>query len=170
MTVRAIERDEFTTVFQETADEGKVDHILIDLAGTREATVLKAIVPLRSRCDSGSASEPDLKEALVVVSDVKDVAKEKGATDSYRVLLTKMPPLRTRVTDFAYKELSRHGLPIFPTAMGRRTAYREMFFTGKPGGQTHAGAEVAALASEMEDIVKASKIQPAPLARQSRGL
>ncbi len=82
-----------------------------------------------------------------------------------------MPPLRTRVTDFAYKELSRHGLPIFRTAMGERTAYREMFFTGKPPEViTHAGAEVAALASEMEDIVKASKIQPAPLARQSRGL
>ena len=55
------------------------------------------------------ASEPDLREALVVVSDIKDVGEEKGAPIPYRLLLTKMPSLRTRVTDFAYQELARLG-------------------------------------------------------------
>jgi tetratricopeptide (TPR) repeat protein len=43
LTVKAIERDDFTNVFRETTVAGEIDHILIDLAGAREATVLKAI-------------------------------------------------------------------------------------------------------------------------------
>src|SRR5262245_54906051 len=41
LTVRAVERDRFTTVLREAT--AVFDHILIDLAGAREATVLKAI-------------------------------------------------------------------------------------------------------------------------------
>lgn len=164
LTVRAIERDSFTTVFREAAESGAVDHILIDLAGAREATVIKAIARADLVVIPAQASEPDLREALVVVSDIKDVAEEKRAPIPYRLLLTKMPALRTRVTDFAYQELARHGLPLFRTVIVERVAYKEMFLTGLPptvsetGG---AGAEIAALASEMEAIVKEAREQAA---------
>jgi chromosome partitioning protein len=171
LEVKAIERDSFTTVIREAALANIVDHILIDLAGTREATVLKAI----SRSDlvviPAQASEPDLREALVVVSDIKDVAEEKGASIAYRLLLTKMPALRTRVTDFAYQELARQGLPIFRTVMVERVAYREMFLTGYPPDPTSgAGLEVAALATEMEEIVKSSKRHAAPRIAAGQGV
>ena len=162
LTVKAIERDSFTTVIREAAVTNAVDHILIDLAGTREATVLKAIARSDLVVIPAQASEPDLREALVVVSDIKDVGEEKGAPIPYRLLLTKMPALRTRVTDFAYQELARQSLPIFRTVMVERVAYREMFLTGFPPDPTSgAGAEIAALATEMEDIVKAARGQNA---------
>lgn len=162
LTVKAIERDSFTTVIREAAVTNTVDHILIDLAGTREATVLKAIARSDLVVIPAQASEPDLREALVVVSDIKDVGEEKGAQIPYRLLLTKMPALRTRVTDFAYQELARQSLPIFRTVMVERVAYREMFLTGFPPDPTSgAGAEIAALATEMEDIVKAARGQNA---------
>ena len=162
LTVKAIERDSFTTVIREAAVTNAVDHILIDLAGTREATVLKAIARSDLVVIPAQASEPDLREALVVVSDIKDVGEEKGAPIPYRLLLTKMPALRTRVTDFAYQELARQSLPIFRTVMVERVAYREMFLTGFPPDPTSgAGAEIAALATEMEDIVKAARGQGA---------
>ena len=157
LTVRAIDRDSFTTVIRQAAASGSVDHILIDLAGAREAMVLKAIARADLVVIPAQASEPDLREALVVVSDIKDVAEEKGAPIPYRLLLTKMTPLRTRVTDFAYQELARHGLPMFRTVMVERVAYKEMFLTGVPptvSETSGAGAEVAAIASEMEAIVK----------------
>ena len=132
LTVKAIERDEFTNVFRETVQTGDIDHILIDLAGAREATVLKAIARSELVVIPAQASEPDLREALVIVSDIRDVAEEKGAPIPYGVLLTKMHPFRTRVTEFAYAELARHGLPIFRTVMTERVAYREMFLTGAP--------------------------------------
>ncbi len=165
LSIRAIERDSFTTVIREATAAGALDHILIDLAGTREATVLKAIARSDLVVIPAQASEPDLREALVVVSDIKDVAEEKGTTIPYRLLLTKMPALRTRVTDFAYQELARQGLPIFRTVMGERVAYKEMFLTGLPPDLTSgAGAEIAALATEMEDIVKAAQSSAPPRA------
>jgi chromosome partitioning protein len=160
LAVPAIDRDSFTTIFREAQLTGAADHILIDLAGAREATVLKAI----ARSDLvviPQASEPDLREALVIVSDVNDVAEEKGAPIPYRLLLSKMPSLRTRVTDFAYQELARHGLPVFRTIMVERVAYREMFLTGQPPDPASAaGQEIAALAAEMEGIVREAQKQP----------
>ena len=156
LTVRAIERDHFTAVFRDTIAAGGTDHILIDLAGTREATALKAIARSDLVVIPAQASEPDLREALVIAADVRDVAEEKGTTIPYRLLLTKMSPLRTRVTDFAYQELARHRLPIFRTVMVERVAYKEMFLTGVPPATTDtggAGGEIAALAQEMEAIV-----------------
>ena len=158
LTVSAVERDQFTTVFREQMAAGGTDHILIDLAGAREATALKAIARSDLVVIPAQASEPDLREALVIAGDVRDVAEERGTPIPYRLLLTKMSPLRTRVTDFVYQELARHGLPIFRTVLVERVAYREMFLTGVPPAATDlkgAGAEVAALAQEMEAIVQA---------------
>jgi chromosome partitioning protein len=163
LTVKAIERDSFTSLFREAASISPPDHILIDLAGTREATVLKAIARSHLVVIPAQASEPDLREALVVVSDVKDVSEERRTPIPYRVLLTKMPSLRTRVTDFAYQELMRHGLPIFRTVMGERVAYKEMFLTGQPPEPTGAaGTEIAALVTEMEDIIKPAQNHAGP--------
>ena len=74
-----------------------------------------------------------------MASDVRDVAEEKGAAIPYRMLLTKMSPLRTRVTDFVYQELARHKLPIFRTVLVERVAYKEMFLTGVPPSATDKG-------------------------------
>src|SRR5215470_8000023 len=92
LTIKAIERDSFTTIFRELREAGATnspDHILIDLAGAREATVLKAIARSDLVVIPAQASEPDLREALVVVSDIKDVGEEMPAPIPYRVLLTK---------------------------------------------------------------------------------
>ena len=160
LAVRAIERDQFTTEFRETIATGEIDHVLIDLAGAREATTLKAIARSDLVVIPAQASEPDLREALVVASDVRDVAEERKAPIEYRLLLTKMSPLRTRVTDFVYQELARHKLPIFRTVMVERVAYKEMFLTGTPPSMSDtsgAGAEIGALVMEMEAIVGRSK-------------
>jgi chromosome partitioning protein len=165
LTVKAIERDDFTNIFRETLVSGDTDHILIDLAGAREATVLKAIARSELVIIPAQASEPDLREALVVVSDIHDVAEEKGAPITYRVLLTKMYPLRTRVTDFVYQELARHELPFFRTVLVERAAYREMFLTGTPPSASDAGgagAEIGALVAEIEAIVKEREIKAPP--------
>jgi chromosome partitioning protein len=167
LTVKAIERDDFANMFRETVLAGEMDHILIDLAGAREATVLKAIARSELVIIPAQASEPDLREALVVVSDIRDVAEEEGTPIEYRVLLTKMYPLRTRVTEFVYQELARHGLPIFRTVLVERAAYREMFLTGTPPSASDAGgagAEIGALVTEIEAVVKERQANATPIA------
>jgi len=172
LTVKAIERDDLHHMFRETVMAGEVDHILIDLAGAREATGLKAIARSELVIIPAQASEPDLREALVVVSDIRDVAEEKGSPIEYRVLLTKMYPLRTRVADFVYQELARHGLPIFRTVLVERAAYREMFLTGAPPSATDlsgAGGEIGALVTEIETIVKERQGAVSPATAVSAG-
>lgn len=150
LDIEAVDRDLFTARFREVMHAGNYDHVLIDLAGTREATVLKAIARSDLIIIPAQASEPDLREALVVITDIKDVEEEARKPIAFRLLLTKMFPLRTRVTDFAHAEIHRHSIPRFRTTLVERAAYREMFLTGKaPSRNSKAGEEVAQLAGEV---------------------
>jgi chromosome partitioning protein len=159
LTVTAIDPQKFGGFFREAEKSGDYDHICIDLPGSREVTLFKALARSDLVIIPAQASEPDLREALVVVGDIRDVNETTSRSIPYRLLLTKVYPLRTRVTDFAYQELARHGLPLFRTALVERSAYREMFLNGQPptvsDAEKGAGAEVIALLSEIRAIVDA---------------
>jgi len=153
----AIAPDAFTRVYPEKL--GGYDHVLIDLAGTREATLLKAMARSDLVIVPAQASEPDLREALVIIDDIRDVI-EAGAKDlQYRLLLTKLFPLPTRVTLFAHREIKRHNMQTFETGLVERAQYREMFLTGKaptvadPRGK--AAKEISALRDEIVALVGA---------------
>jgi len=156
LTVSAIEPQKFGAYFRESEASGQYDHICIDLPGNREVTLFKALARSDLVIIPAQASEPDLREALVVVGDIRDVAETAGRHIPYRLLLTKIYPLRTRVTDFAYNELARHGLPLFRTALVERSAYREMFLNGQPPTLTEpgkgAGTEIASLLAEIRAV------------------
>jgi len=166
LSVAAVTRDDFTPFLKDVLGAGGFDHILIDLAGAREVTLLKAI----SRADlvviPAQASEPDIREALVIAGDVRDVEETAKRKIPFRLLLTKMYPLRTRVGDFAYNELARLGLPMFRTVIVERTAYREMFLNGEPPTRVEPyngpGAEINALLDELEAIIDEANGTAAP--------
>lgn len=161
LTVAAVEPEAFSNFFRQQEESGVYDHICIDLPGNREVTLFKALARSDLVIIPAQASEPDLREALVVVSDIRDVGETSRRTIPYRLLLTKVFPLRTRVTDFAYAELAKKGLPLLHTAMVERSAYREMFLNGQPPTLTEAGkgagAEVAALLAEILAIGNADE-------------
>lgn len=157
LRVAAIEAQKFGGFFRDAEASGVYDHICIDLPGSREVTLFKALARSDLVIIPAQASEPDLREALVVVGDIRDVGDTTSRAIPYRLLLTKVYPLRTRVTDFAYAELARHGLPLFRTALVERSAYREMFLNGRPPTLVEpgkgAGLEVLALLAEIKAIV-----------------
>lgn len=158
LTVEAIDSTKFGSYCRAQEASGQFDHICIDLPGTREVTLFKALARSDLVIIPAQASEPDLREALVIVGDIRDVGEETHRKIPYRLLLTKIYPLRTRVTDFAYAELARHGLPLFRTALVERSAYREMFLNGNPPTMTEpgkgAGAEIMALIDEIRAITE----------------
>jgi len=160
LTVTAIESKAFGEFYRKQITSGQFDHICIDLPGTRETTMFKVLARSDLVVIPAQASEPDLREALVVVSDIRDVREETGRPVPYRLLLTKVFPLRSRVTDYAYQELERHGLPLFRTALVERSAYKEMFLNGQPPTLSErekgAGAEVRELLDEIRSIVTPS--------------
>jgi len=161
LTVTAIDPQKFGAFFRDAEASGDYDHICIDLPGSREVTLFKALARSDLVVIPAQASEPDLREALVVVGDIRDVNETTNRTIPYRLLLTKVYPLRTRVTDFAYRELARLGLPLFRTALVERSAYREMFLNGQPPTVIEAGKgaglEVTALLAEIRAIVEGAQ-------------
>lgn len=165
LDVTPVAPQKFGTFFREQEQSGGYDHICIDLPGNREITLFKALARSDLVIIPAQASEPDLREALVVVSDIRDVNETTARTIPYRLLLTKVFPLRTRVTDFVYTELERKGLPLFRTAMVERAAYREMFLTGEPPTRGEAGkgaaAEVQALLAEIHAIAGTAELRKA---------
>jgi len=156
LTVTAVDTQKFSPFLREQEASGQYDHICIDLPGAREVTLYKALARADLVVIPAQASEPDLREALVIVGDIRDVGETTGRAIKHRLLLTKVFPLRTRVTDYAYAELERHGLPTFRTALVERAAYREMFLTGKPPTVTEpdkgAGLEIRMLLAEIKAI------------------
>ncbi len=164
LTVEAVTMGEFTGILKSRLEAESFDHILIDLAGAREVTLFKAIARADLVIIPAQASEPDIREALVIAGDVRDVEDTAGRKIPYRLLLTKMYPLRTRVSDFAYAELARLGLPMFKTVLVERVSYREMFLNGQPPSLVEtgkgAGAEIASLLAEIEDIVSTEASDP----------
>jgi chromosome partitioning protein len=78
LTVQAIEPKDFGTVFRDQASSGDYDHVCIDLPGSREVTLFKALARSDLIIIPAQASEPDLREALVVAGDVKDVRETTG--------------------------------------------------------------------------------------------
>lgn len=163
LTVVAIEPTKFSAFLREQEASKVYDHICIDLPGSREVTLFKALARSDLVVIPAQASEPDLREALVVVGDIRDIVETTGRPIPYRLLLTKVYPLRTRVTDYAYAELERHGLPLFRTALVERSAYREMFLNGQPPTLTEkgkgAGLEIESLVTEIRGIA-AQTAQP----------
>ena len=158
LTVEAVPAAQFTDRMRDLGAGETYDHILIDLAGAREVTLFKAIARADLVIIPAQASAPDIREALVIVGDVRDIEETAGRKIPYRLLLTKMGPLRTRVSDFAYNELARLGLPLL-SAIGERTAYREMFLSGDPPTRidpnSGAGAEILDLLARIEATVGA---------------
>ncbi len=157
LTVSAVDADKFGGFFRDAENSGEYDHICIDLPGAREVTLFKALARSSLVIIPAQASEPDLREALVVVGDIRDITETTHRKIPYRLLLTKVYPLRTRVTDFAYQELERRGMPLFRTALVERSAYREMFLNGRPPTLTEpekgAGLEITNLLAEIRAIV-----------------
>ena len=92
LTVSAIEPQKFGAFFRDQEASGEFDHICIDLPGSREVTLFKALARSDLVVIPAQASEPDLREALVVVSDIRDVGETTGRAIPYRLLLTKVYP------------------------------------------------------------------------------
>jgi chromosome partitioning protein len=157
LSVESVPPDQFSNVLRERRASRRYDHILVDLMGTREVTLLKALARADLVIIPAQTSEPDLREALVIASDVRDMAETKGKPIAYRLLLTKVYPLRTRVMDFVMAELGRLKLPSFHTALVERTAYREMFLSGEPPSRSDplkAGREIEALLLEIRALTE----------------
>lgn len=163
LEVAAVPPEQFSEHFR-TVVQNAFDHVFIDLAGVREITLMKAIGKADLVVIPAQHSEPDVRQALTIVSDIKDIEETLEREVPYRVLFTKVRPLKTRLDQFIEEELGREQIARFETVLVDRISYKEMFLNGVPPHRKEpergAGLELAALAREIDAILGAdSKLQ-----------
>ena len=160
LDVAAVQPEQFSEHFRE-ASQGAFDHIFIDLAGVREITLMKAIGKADLVIIPAQHSEPDVRQAMMIVRDIQDIEETLGRPVPYRVLFTKVRPLRTKLDQFIEEELAREKIARFAVQLVDRIAYKEMFLNGIPAHAKEpdrgAGAELAMLASEIEQALAADR-------------
>jgi chromosome partitioning protein len=103
-------------------------------------------------------SEPDVRQGMMIVGDIKDIEETLGRAVPYRLLFTKVRSLRTKLDQFIEDELAREGIARFSTQLVDRVSYKEMFLNGVPPHVKEplrgAGVELAALASEIARVLE----------------
>jgi chromosome partitioning protein len=156
LDVAAVRPERFSEHFRE-AGQGGFDHIFIDLAGVREITLMKAIGKADLVIIPAQHSEPDVRQAMTIVSDIQDIEETLARPVPYRMLFTKVRPLRTKLDQFIEGELAREKIARFAVQLVDRISYKEMFLNGVPAHakepERGAGAELARLACEIESIL-----------------
>ncbi len=155
LTVQPVSLDDFNDIYRKANRSGHYDHILMDVAGAREFSLFRAMSKADLVIIPSKPSPLDLREAIVTVKDLLDVAETKRRTIPYRILLTEVHPLRTKVESFIRDEVKNAGLDIFSTSLIARTSYREMFLNGQVPTLSEpekAGEEIETLLEQIEDI------------------
>jgi chromosome partitioning protein len=156
MTVTHCTPESFAQTFREAQASGSYDHILIDLAGFLHTDILRAFARADLVIIPAVPSEPDIREALVMARHLAGVAESVERTIPYRLLLTRVRPLESRIAKYIYSQIEANKLARFDRPMIEREAYKEIFITGKPPTDTEpakAGAEVLAILDEIRAIV-----------------
>lgn len=131
--------------------------VLIDLEGSSNQAMLYACGKSNLVLIPAQPSMFDVVEAMKTAAVVARAADLTGRPIDCRVVLTRTPVLRQRVTDHSRRQFEQRGLPLLSAELVERTAFRMMTYTGQspleadPEGG--AAANVEALAAEVSALV-----------------
>jgi len=142
---------------------GDYDHILIDLAGTRDAANLKAMVTSDLVIIPAAPQEGSYDGAVKAIADLTDMRDITGRAVPYRVLLTQVKTIGPAAQGRIIAEIAAARLPRFATVLMVRAPYEEIGLTGKPPHAADnsreavqkARAEVSALVAEIGALMRA---------------
>lgn len=129
-------------------------YVIIDVAGAFEATMIKAIASSDLVITPAKLSEPDLREAAKILSEVTAFNRRFNASIQHRLLVNEAESLNPMYQRHALAEVDASALTRFTHLMNRRAAYREIFITGLPPHYAGKGrGAVDKAVAELDDIV-----------------
>lgn len=139
--------------------------ILIDVAGAYEATIIKAIAVSDLVITPSKLSEPDLREAAKILSEVQAFNSQFGSNIQHRLLINEADSLDPHYQRHILGEVDRSALCRFQQLMMRRAPYREIFISGTSPHQADEGrgpvkkaiVELDALTEELLAALSKSK-------------
>jgi chromosome partitioning protein len=131
--------------------------VLIDLEGSSNQAMLYACGKANLVLIPAQPSMFDVVEAMKTAAVVARAADLTGRPLDCRVVLTRTPVLRQRVTEHSRRQFEQRGLAMLSAELVERAAFRMMTYTGKspleddPEGG--AAGNVEALAAEVAALV-----------------
>lgn len=123
--------DTFNQALAKATSSGAA-YVLIDVAGAFEATMIKAIAASSLVITPAKLSEPDLREAAKVLTEVNAFNQRFNSAIQHRLLVNEADSLNPMYQRHALAELDASALRRFDNLMIRRAPYREIFITGLP--------------------------------------
>lgn len=131
--------------------------VVIDLEGTANQAMLYACGKASLVLIPAQPSLFDVVEAMKTAAVVAQAADLTGREIPVRVILSRTPVLKQRVTTHSRKQFAERGLPMLLAELVERAAFRMMTYTGKPPGeedpQSGAASNVTALTDEVAKLI-----------------
>jgi chromosome partitioning protein len=135
----------------------KAAAVVIDLEGTANQAMLYAFGKAHVVLIPAQPSQFDVVEAVRTAGVAAQAADLTGRDIVVRVVLSRTPVLRQRVTEHSRKQFVSRGLTLLQAEMMERTAFRQMTYTGQPpwmeDPESGAAANVAAITDEIFDLL-----------------
>lgn len=150
------------------------DFVIVDVAGVKSQSLYVAAGAASLVIIPATPSEDDLKEAIKtrrIVSSAADMISERlGKTIEIPTrLLLNATQRHTIVHDHAQKELERRGFPIFKTAIGIRTVFRQARFAGEtPIRIDRNGAGALEIMAIVDEVLKTLDVDQQKLSEQPK--
>ena len=126
------------------------DRVVVDTAGYRRRKSMEVLVHSDFVLVPCKPSQFDLREALVAVELLREIAESKarkGTPLRYAIVLTMAQ--RTAVSAQIREELEKSGVPLMSAQIGQRVAFVETPVAGFPPANSVAALEIELLAKEL---------------------
>jgi chromosome partitioning protein len=135
---------------------GRVDILLIDVAGIASVSLLKAAGIADLVVIPAQPSEDDFLEAINTSGIVKEAEELTKRKIPFRTVITRAKQ-STKVLDHVITQLERLKFPVFKTVIYDRTVYAQSRFNGATPVSTEptgdASREIRSLADEIETLL-----------------
>ena len=133
--------------------QSEADLVVIDLEGTANQAMLYAAGKSDLVLVPAQPSRFDVVEAVKTIGVVRKAADLVEREIAHRVVLSRTPVLRQRVTDHSRAQFTRADLPLLPIELVQRAAFQSMTYTGKPPYRQEGGEQAAANVTRLADAV-----------------
>ena len=127
--------------------------VLIDLEGSANQSMLYAMGKSDLVIVPAQPSAFDVREARKTAGVVQQAADLVGRPIEMRVILTRTPPLKQRVTEHSRAQFAQSGLPMLPVELVHRVAFQNMSYSGTPPFKADPGGNAAENVDRLADAV-----------------
>jgi chromosome partitioning protein len=131
------------------------DWFIVDTEGSERGAMVFAALRFDLVLTPLSGSQLDLHEAIKAAEMVRAFGRRAGKPLTHRALLTRIPAaIKPRTLKSVVGQLREAGIPLLPTPLIEKEAFRALFNIGGVGGAVAARHNMAGFVADVADLVE----------------